>query len=252
MQHLSTFLAAGQEQPPPPGTEQQKPGVSSDADVCAYCDGAGFFRAERPLGDPDFGKAVPCPACHPVVNAFGVPDRLRAATFGNFDTSLNPAMIPALSQCRRVASGQVWCAALIGDIGVGKSHLAAAALAVSVHPKPGHFWPLAQLLLWMRQQMFDDRGPKRPEAEVIGFFQSNPGLLVIDDLGAEKPTEWSQQVLYSVLNARYERKLPTILTTNNVLTLDERIISRFNDGAIVCEGQDVRRIDRQPAGQQRS
>ena len=41
-----------------------------------------------------------------------------------------------------------------------------------------------------------------------------PELMVLDDLGREKPTEWVQETLYLVVNARYEACLATSVTTN--------------------------------------
>jgi DNA replication protein DnaC len=40
------------------------------------------------------------------------------------------------------------------------------------------------------------------------------GLLVIDDLGAEKPSEWTQERLYSVVDHQYANCLPLIVTSN--------------------------------------
>jgi DNA replication protein DnaC len=39
-------------------------------------------------------------------------------------------------------------------------------------------------------------------------------LLVLDELGAQKPTAWVQDVLYLVINGRYTRRRPTLFTTN--------------------------------------
>ena len=49
--------------------------------------------------------------------------------------------------------------------------------------------------------------------EVIREFKT-ADLLIIDDLGKEKATEWSAQTIYAIINARYENELPTIITTN--------------------------------------
>jgi DNA replication protein DnaC len=45
------------------------------------------------------------------------------------------------------------------------------------------------------------------------------GLLIIDDLGAERRTDFSQEIVYSVVDGRYKNGQPLIVTTN--LTLDE-------------------------------
>lgn len=224
-----------------PSPEGLKSKLSSPETACEACDGVGFVRLMLPLGHPGFGKRQNCDACNPVPETWGIPERLENATFESFDLKLNRGMKPALERCQKVASGNAWCAVLAGDIGTGKSHLAAAALRASLHPKPCLFWSWGSLLLWMRRQMFDDAGPQRPEAEVVGYYQENPALLVLDDLGAEKATEWVGQTLYGILNARYEAKLPTILTTNNFGVIDERIKSRYFEGIIACEGRDIRK-----------
>ena len=49
-------------------------------------------------------------------------------------------------------------------------------------------------------------------------------LLIIDDLGKEKPSEWGLEKLFTIINSRYENNLPAIITTNyNQNTLIERI-----------------------------
>ena len=42
-------------------------------------------------------------------------------------------------------------------------------------------------------------------------------LLIIDDLGKEKATEWTSQTIYSIINARYENERPIVITTNYTL-----------------------------------
>lgn len=247
MNRLASLLDRAREAPLPPGVQAQPLSESSDnEDVCPDCGGFSFVKAPvRDVHDPKRGKLFPCYACAikregPAV--MGVPDRLAAVTFENFNLDLNPGMAAALARCKAVAAGDAWCALMAGDIGCGKSHLAAAACHASVHPKPANFWATADWLAWLRQQMFDEHGPRRAEVEVIGFYQSTPSLLVLDDVGTEKLTDWAHQTLYAVLNARYEGKLPTILTTNTPEALDARTVSRFYEGAIACTGQDVRRL----------
>lgn len=51
----------------------------------------------------------------------------------------------------------------------------------------------------------------RGEARALGRY---PGLVVLDDLGREKVTEWTGETIYVLVNDRYERQLSTIVTTN--------------------------------------
>jgi DNA replication protein DnaC len=55
-------------------------------------------------------------------------------------------------------------------------------------------------------------------------------LLVIDDLGTEKVSEWIEEQLFSIVNYRYENQLPMIITSNSKiadLKYNTRIISRL-------------------------
>ena len=53
---------------------------------------------------------------------------------------------------------------------------------------------------------------------------SSVDLLVIDDLGKEKPSEWGLEKLFTIINSRYENNLPVIITTNyNQNSLVERL-----------------------------
>jgi len=51
------------------------------------------------------------------------------------------------------------------------------------------------------------------ESDVFNAYLTVP-LLVIDDVGKEKASEWTLATLYSIIDGRYERALPIIVTTN--------------------------------------
>ena len=68
----------------------------------------------------------------------------------------------------------------------------------------------------------------------------NVEVLMIDDIGAEKPSDWVAETLYHLINSRYEKMKTTIFTSN--LNLDElaerinhRIITRIADMCDICE-----------------
>jgi DNA replication protein DnaC len=71
-------------------------------------------------------------------------------------------------------------------------------------------------------------------------------LLVLDDLGYEKPSEWARQVTYYVIDTLYRQTTPVVITTNNSLRelseIDYRITSRLMEMGIVIElqGEDAR------------
>lgn len=98
-----------------------------------------------------------------------------------------------------------------GTNGTGKTHLA-AAIAIRLISKgiPVIFKTFDDILTDIKRA-YDTEGVN--EYEVKNVYK-NVDLLVIDDLGKEKCTEWSMSILYSILNYRYESMLPVIITTN--------------------------------------
>ena len=101
---------------------------------------------------------------------------------------------------------------LIGPEGTGKTHLASAVLRIAFqHGLPGAFLVTPNLLEEIRQSYRDKEGG----ANVVNIeLAINKRLIVLDDLGAEKTTDWVREQLYRIINARYEKMLPTIITSN--------------------------------------
>jgi DNA replication protein DnaC len=220
------------------------PPSSPDAEdfACMNCHDGGFIRlAERgELGHPQFGQVVPCPECAGVIVAQGIPGYLQMASFQSFDLHRNPTMRDAVSAVKAVANGESWCCLLTGKIGVGKTHLAVAALRFNTLPKPGRFWQVGDLLQMFRDRMFHkDPERHRDEYELMAPYRTMPGLLVLDDIGAGTPdSAFTERVLYTIVNARYTERLPTLLTSND--RIDDRIFSRLRDNMVQCDGEDQR------------
>ncbi|MFB7461039.1 ATP-binding protein [Streptomyces sp. NPDC056188] len=73
-------------------------------------------------------------------------------------------------------------------------------------------------------------------------------LLLLDDLGAAKTSEWTEELTYRLINHRYEHLLPTLITTNLPTaelrtTLGDRVASRLAEmtDRVVLTGPDRRR-----------
>jgi len=101
---------------------------------------------------------------------------------------------------------------LTGPSGVGKTHLAVAALKELIGR--GH----AGLFCDYRELLKEIQASYNPASESTEMRILEPirtvELLVLDDLGASKPSAWVLDIIALVLNARYNERRLTILTTN--------------------------------------
>jgi DNA replication protein DnaC len=101
---------------------------------------------------------------------------------------------------------------LVGPSGVGKTHLAVAALKDLI--RRGH----AGLFCDYRELLKEIQASYNPASESTEMAVLEPirtvELLVLDDLGASKPSAWVLDIIGLVLNARYNERRMTILTTN--------------------------------------
>lgn len=113
---------------------------------------------------------------------------------------------------------------LRGPYGCGKTHLAAAILhRLAEKGIAGLFVVVPELLEAIRSG-FNQQNDKATAS--IEQLKEAP-LLVLDDLGAEKMTDWAREQIFIIINRRYENMLPTVITTNyNTAELVERLGQR--------------------------
>lgn len=111
---------------------------------------------------------------------------------------------------------------LVGNNGIGKTHLACSiANKLIENGTPVIYGTLINLLAELRNSYDTDNNIS--EMEIIKLYE-NVDLLIIDDLGKEKPSEWGLEKLFTIINSRYENNLPVIITTNyNQNSLVERL-----------------------------
>jgi DNA replication protein DnaC len=104
---------------------------------------------------------------------------------------------------------------LYGPHGVGKTHLAVGVLKAAIRDKGarGYFFETRELLRLVRDTY--NRSVDETEMDVLAPVLK-ADLLVLDDLGAERTSEWVQETLGLVVNTRYNERRATIFTSNLV------------------------------------
>ena len=118
----------------------------------------------------------------------------------------------------------------IGAPGVGKTHLAAAVLAELIrrYRVRGRFVDFSSLL-YQIQSTFDAGSSETKQSVLDPVLTAE--VLVIDELGAQKPSPWVSEVLYLILNGRYTRRLTTLFTTNYYLESEAQRGNPLDRGA---------------------
>jgi len=117
---------------------------------------------------------------------------------------------------------------LQGVNGCGKTHLAAAIVNYRYQAnQPARFVVVPEFLDHLRNT-FSPEGRVSYD-QLFEKVKKSP-LLVLDDFGEQITTPWAQEKLYQVLNYRYNARLPTVITTFNLLDeIESRIGSRLMD-----------------------
>jgi DNA replication protein DnaC len=225
-------------EPAPRSTARTAPAASAAPGraVCPYCGGAGYVRQDVPLGEPGFGKPVPC-VCkerelearrRSDLQAFSSLDPFTGKTFASFDPAI-AGLREAFDAARAFAADPQGWLVLSGAHGVGKTHLAAAV--ANVHLEAGNpvFFSIVPDLLDHLRAAFAPTSEMPYDALFDRIREA--GLLVLDDLGAENSTAWATEKLFQLINYRYNYRMPTVITTNTRLIsqMDERIRSRLSD-----------------------
>jgi DNA replication protein DnaC len=124
----------------------------------------------------------------------------------------------------------------MGTYGTGKTHLAAAIGHYRAAMGDEPIFTVVPDLLDHLRATFSPSSSASYDS-VFSQVRSAP-LLILDDLGTQSATPWAREKLYQVLNYRYEKRLPTVITTSSTIDeIDPRIRSRMLDERVcrVCK-----------------
>src|SRR5580658_6925900 len=161
-----------------------------------------------------------------------VPERYRHCDFDNFETDNDIENVPpnqqatfnrSLMQAKLIVQrfAQEFTPVrehaepgllLMGSCGVGKTHLAVAALKqIALRGHSGLFYDYRELL----KEIQDSYNAVSQSTE-MGVLEPvlKAEILVLDDVGSSKPSPWALETVGHVLNTRYNEKRVTLLTTN--------------------------------------
>ncbi len=138
-----------------------------------------------------------------------LPPRFTNCSFGNFKKELQPtAYLAASGFAENYTHKTTRGLYLFGHAGSGKTHLAAAIGNQLLQKADIKFITAPELLLEIRKTF------NTPVNDGLLDKLSQTRLLIIDDLGSEKPTEWVQETLFVLIDRRYTHFLPTVITSN--------------------------------------
>jgi len=187
--------------------------------VCPQCDDTGWKR----VGEGPGARVVRCDCrqrgrSERLLEQARIPRRYHHCELANFDfdgerRSLASARLAACRFVEEYPLDDHQGLLLVGPIGVGKTHLAVGILKELILQKgvPCLFYDYRELL----KEIQNSYNPTvaTTEMQVLRpVFETE--VLVLDELGAIKPTEWVWDTVSHILNTRYNDQRTTIITTN--------------------------------------
>jgi DNA replication protein DnaC len=186
-------------------------------DVCPICFGTGMEIVP--------GKGARTCSCRKLNSQKGqfesvrLPKRYDGFHFGNYKVQ-NPSQTAALKSAMAftheypaVDRGLL----LMGSVGVGKTHLAVSILkGLTERGFSCLFYEFGSLLKEIQDSY--NANTQSSELSVLAPVLT-ADVLVLDELGASKPTDWMRDTMTHIINSRYNEKKFTVFTTNY---LDER------------------------------
>jgi len=186
------------------------------AAMCLLCGGTGWKDA-----DASHGRRVTRCDCflrtraNELLECAGIPERFKHCGFPEYETgsssSLAAAKVIAEKWAAEYPLNQTGLL-LVGPSGLGKTHLAVAAIKALANKGVRSLFCDYRELLKQIQNSYNPSS-QTTELELLRpVFETE--VVVLDDLGAQKPSEWVWDTVSFILNSRYNGKKPTIITTN--------------------------------------
>lgn len=214
---------------------------------CPICGGIGYLRQDLPINHPDFGKIVPCSCRAEEITQsararlfrMSSLDALKNLRFENFEKRgrvglgqlQGDSLENAYNQALNFAENRHGWLLMAGRYGCGKTHLAAAIANYAIEAGVSTlFLTVPDLLDWLR---YAYSGVEMSFEERFEEIREIP-LLILDDFGTQNATSWAQEKIFQIMNHRYINQLPTVVTSNMLITdFEGRVRSRLQDPDLV-------------------
>jgi DNA replication protein DnaC len=215
--NLAHHLTAVEESEPATDSSSAVPAVRSQeaTSVCAFCYGAGMEVVP--------GKGARRCRCRTedrrakLIEAALIPHRYSECSLQSYKPFQgNSSRLCAFNHAFRLAReypavdrGLLF----MGSVGVGKTHLSVAIIRDLIEKKGVHclFYEFGSLLKEIQNSY--NSVSQNSELKVLApVFEAE--VLVLDELGASKPTDWVRDTMMQIINTRYNDKKLTIFTTN--------------------------------------
>lgn len=240
--------------------QEEKRVVREEPKLCPICNGSGFEVVAGKGARPCSCKTQS--AKSKLLEAARIPRRYEKCTFDTFipvkgnQHSWNAfghatrLVEEYLIESKNTGRGLVFS----GPVGVGKTHLAVSILQrlMDKYGVQGLFYEFGALL----KEIQNSYNPvsQTTELKVLApIYEAE--VLVLDELGSTKPTDWVRDTMMQIINTRYNDKKTTIFTTNyldkrrkeNDETLEDRIGVRLRSRVyemcktVIIEGEDYRK-----------
>ena len=191
--------------------------IADKAPVCSACGDSGW----REVASGDDRRVTRCECflgsrADRLLTVARIPARYEHCELEGYEPGSNPSLVSAkMTVCNFIQQYPLDRTGLMfrGSIGVGKTHLAVATIKELIRAKnvPCVFCEYRELL----KRIQDSYNPaaETTELEVLRpVFETE--VLVLDELGAVKPSQWVWDTVSFILNTRYNDNRTTIITTN--------------------------------------
>ena len=227
---------------------------TEESSTCQHCFGAGMEVVE--------GRGARRCCCRKqniqakLLEAASIPRRYQECLLSNYQPEKgNSSQLLALTLAHRLAREYPVDRGLLfmGSVGVGKTHLSVAILRALVEKGVNCLFYEFGSLLKEIQNSYNSASQVSELKVLEPVF--NAEVLVLDELGASKTTDWVRDTMMQIMSTRYNDRKVTIFTTNygdervrpSEETLEDRIGVRLRSRlyemckAVVLQGDDYRR-----------